>query len=136
MFLNTVALGLVAFLPLPTEVLAKSLTGGRNEHTATFFYGIPFAIFGFVTVGSWAYARRARLLSPAISDTQARRSELRLLVGPAVYAIAAVVGLVAPVASLVLYAFLVAFFWYPARSVFTAGDTEPDRVSHPSGTPG
>ena len=116
LFLNTAALGLVAFLPLPTEVLAKSLTAGHNERVATFFYGVPFALFGFVTVATWAYARRRGLIKRSISSEHARRAELRLLVGPSIYTIGAALGLVVPALALALYAFLVAFFWYPTRA--------------------
>lgn len=115
LFLNTTALGLVAFLPLPTEVLAKSLTAGHNERVATFFYGVPFALFGFVTVATWAYTRRHGLIRDEISDQQARRTELRYLVGPTIYATGAALGLLVPALALALYAFLVAFFWYPTR---------------------
>jgi uncharacterized membrane protein len=116
LFLNTVGLGLVAFLPLPTEVLASALHLHSGERTATFFFGLLFVLFGVVTVATWSYATRNGLLEPTVSAAAARATERRLLVGPTLYAVATGIALVAPVVSLALYAFLLVFFWYPGRS--------------------
>jgi uncharacterized membrane protein len=117
LFLNTVGLGLVAFLPFPTEVLASALHAHHGQQAATFFYGAAFTLFGVTTVATWRYARRNRLIDPSIGDGAARSFERRLFVGPSLYMVAALIGLAVPVLALLLYAFLVIFFWLPTRAL-------------------
>ena len=117
LFMNTVMLGLVAFLPLPTRVLASALHVHNGERAATCFYGLAFTLCGAATVATWSYARRKRLLHHSISETLARSAERRFLIGPCLYLFAALTGLIAPLFSILLYAFLVIFFWYPGHAL-------------------
>jgi hypothetical protein len=89
-----------------------------------FFYGLSFALSGVAVVGTWSCARRRGNLKPSISDAQARAIEHRYLVGPSLYAVSAIIGLIAPIVALVLYAFLVVFFWYPGRALGSSPDQD------------
>jgi uncharacterized membrane protein len=87
LFMNTLTLGFVAFLPLPTKVLASALHAHHGEPAAMLFYGMPFALSGVGVVGTWSSARRRGHLKPSITDTQARAIQHRYLVGPSLYVV-------------------------------------------------
>src|SRR4051812_10203287 len=82
LFLNTLLLMVVAFLPFATSVLANALREAHDQRTAVVFYGIAFAVTALAFNAVWQYARPHRLLSEALDPAGAtaigRRFELAL----------------------------------------------------------
>ena len=68
LFLNTLLLMVVAFLPFATSVLAGALRTGHGQRTAVVFYGIAFAVTALTFNAVWRYARRHGLLSQALGS--------------------------------------------------------------------
>ncbi len=71
LFLNTLLLMVVAFLPFATSVLAGALRSGHGQRTAVVFYGIAFAVTAPTFNAVWRYACRHRLLSKALDSAGA-----------------------------------------------------------------
>ena len=66
LFLNTLLLMAVAFLPFATSVLAGALHAGTGERTAVVFYCIAFDVTALTFNAVWQYARSRRLIGEAI----------------------------------------------------------------------
>jgi uncharacterized membrane protein len=115
MFFNLMMLMAVAFLPFPTAVLAEALHRGEDQNIAAAFYGCTLTAGGLFVNLTWHHAVRSGLLIPGLSEDDIRRVSRRYLVGPVIYAVAAVVGLFVPVVALVAYAFLNLFYLWPRR---------------------
>ena len=71
LFLNTLLLMVVAFLPFATSVLADALRSGDGQRTAVCFYGIAFGVTALTFNAVWQYARRRGLLSAALGPAGA-----------------------------------------------------------------
>jgi uncharacterized membrane protein len=102
---NLTLLLVVAFIPFPTAVLARNLAGGGwDARVATALYGMVAMVQAAAWLIMWAaLRRRPDLLEPGF-DAKFLRIESRLAWGGiAVFAGCAGLGLVAPIASLVLY---------------------------------
>jgi uncharacterized membrane protein len=126
LLLNLFQLMAVAFLPFPTAVLAEAFLRGTDERIATAFYGGTLVVLGVFVTATWQYAARGhRLLSQELTPDEARRIGRRFFVGPAGYAIAIVLGLVAPALAVVMYVALNLFFLWP-RGVDEHGPVHPD----------
>ena len=115
MFLNLMMLMAVAFLPFPTAVLAESLHNGEDQNIAAALYGGTLTIGGLFVNLTWHHAVSSGLVRPDLSPDDIRAVSRRYVVGPVVYAAAAVMGLFVPVAALVVYAFLNLFYLWPRR---------------------
>lgn len=114
LLLNLLQLMAIAFLPFPTAVLAEALSHGADEATATAFYGGSLAVLGVFVYTIWRYAASGhRLLGPELSAAAARGIGRRYLVGPLVYAVAALVALFAPWLALLTYILLNVFYLWP-----------------------
>jgi uncharacterized membrane protein len=111
LFLNTLLLADVAFIPFATGVMARTLRISEHEQLGTAFYGAVIAIGGIPFNLIWWWARRERLLGSSISDVEARRLAVRYWLGPAIYAAAALLALLAPYAAIAVYAALIVFYW-------------------------
>jgi uncharacterized membrane protein len=115
LFLNTLLLMVVAFLPFATSVLAGALRSGHGQRTAVVFYALAFDVTALTFNGVWQYARHNGLLAESLSSTGAiaitRRFELAL----AWLSAGAVLGALLPVLGIaVIVAFNVAY-WLPIR---------------------
>jgi uncharacterized membrane protein len=115
MFLNLMMLMAVAFLPFPTAVLAEALHRGEDRHIAAAFYGGTLTLGGLFVNLTWHHAVRRGLVNRDLDAADVRAVSRRYLVGPVVYAIAAVIGLFVPVVALVIYAFLNLFYLWPRK---------------------
>jgi uncharacterized membrane protein len=115
MFLNLLMLMAVAFLPFPTAVLAEALHRGADRNVATAFYGATLTVGGIFVNLTWHHAVRNGLLVDGLTNEDIRSISRRYLIGPCVYALAALVGLFVPFISLVVYAFLNLFYLWPRR---------------------
>ncbi|WP_433245703.1 TMEM175 family protein [Streptosporangium sp. CA-135522] len=114
--LNLLLLMDVAFLPFPTHVLAEAITAGEGASAAAVFYGAILVIGGLFFNGLWWYASsRHRHLGDGITPAEARALRIRWGVGPLLYLVATAVGVFSAIASLCLYVFLLAFYFFDMR---------------------
>jgi len=121
LFLNTMLLADVAFMPFPTELLARALRLRADVATAAFFYGLVITIGGLFFNGIWLYAIRHRsLMSEKTPERYIRQVKRGFLVGPSSYGLATVIALVAPAVSIICYAILMMYFWLPPRGESSA----------------
>jgi uncharacterized membrane protein len=115
LFLNTVLLMVVAFLPFATSVLADALRDGRGVRTAVVFYAIAFDVTALTFNAVWQYACRRGLLSEALDPAGATAIGRRFQLALAWLATGAVVGAVVPIAGVAVIATFNAFYWVPIR---------------------
>jgi uncharacterized membrane protein len=115
MIFNLMMLMAVAFLPFPTAVLAEALHRGEDQNVAAALYGGTLTLGGIFVNLTWHHAVRRGLLIGGLTAHDIRRVSRRYLVGPIVYAFAALAGLFVPVFALAVYAFLNLFYLWPRR---------------------
>jgi uncharacterized membrane protein len=115
LFLNTLLLMVVAFLPFATSVLADALRSGNDQRTAVVFYGIAFAVTALTFNAVWQYACRRRLRSEALDAAGATAIGRRFQLALAWLASGALLGSVLPVLGVAVIAAFNAFYWLPIR---------------------
>jgi uncharacterized membrane protein len=113
LFLNTLLLMVVAFLPFATSVLAEALRDGDGRRTAVVFYGIAFAVTALTFNAVWQYVRRHRLLSEALDSAGATAIGKRFRLALAWLAAGAMLGAAVPVLGLAMVVAFNAFYWLP-----------------------
>ena len=121
LFLNTMLLADVAFLPFPTQLLARALRLRADVPTAAAFYGLVITIGGLFFNGIWLYAiQHCRLISEKTPERYVQRVKRGFLIGPASYGLATMLAFVAPTVALVCYAILILYFWLPPQGETSA----------------
>ena len=115
LFLNTLLLMVVAFLPFATSVLAGALHSGDGQRTAIVFYGIAFDVTALAFSAMWQYVRRHKLLKDTLDAAGAAAIARRFQLAVAWLAGGALVGLAVPVLGVVVIAAFNAYFWIPIR---------------------
>jgi uncharacterized membrane protein len=115
LFLNTLLLMVVAFLPFATSVLAGALHSGDGQRTAIVFYGIAFDVTALAFSAVWHYVRRHELLKDTLDAAGAATIGRRFQLAVAWLAGGALVGLAVPVLGVVVIAAFNAYFWIPSR---------------------
>ena len=115
LFLNTLLLMVVAFLPFATSVLAGALHSGDGQRTAIVFYGIAFDVTALAFSAMWQYVRRHKLLKDTLDAAGAAAIGRRFQLALAWLAGGALVGLAVPVLGVVVIAAFNAYFWIPIR---------------------
>jgi uncharacterized membrane protein len=125
LFLNTLLLMVVAFLPFATSVLAGALRSGHGQRTAVVFYGIAFAVTALTFNAVWQYACRHQLLSKALDAAGATAISRRFQLALAWLAIGALLGALLPVLGVAVIAAFNAFYWLPIRGEVPAPEETP-----------
>jgi uncharacterized membrane protein len=113
LLLNTLLLMAVAFLPFATSVLADALHSGHGRRTAAVFYGIAFDLTALCFNAVWLYARRHRLLADSLDRAGARAIGNRFRLALAWLSLGAALGLLSPLAGVIVIAAFNAFYWLP-----------------------
>jgi uncharacterized membrane protein len=114
--LNTLLLMNIAFLPFPTRVLAETVGTGHGEHTAAVFYGLVLVIGGVLYNAVWWYASAGhRLLGEHITPREAAVLRTRWGMGPLLYLVATLIGLLSAAASLACYVLLLLLYLIDMR---------------------
>jgi uncharacterized membrane protein len=109
-FINLILLMTTALIPFPTALVAEHL-GEDGSHVAAVVYGIVMTAMGLSFLALWAYvARNPRLLAPPHDADYAWKRFRRSVMGPIVFAIAALVGLLNAYVSLALFGFVTVYF--------------------------
>ena len=95
-----------------------------DESTAVVFYGITFAAAALMFNAVWQYARRQRLLDPALGPARAGAIGRRFQLALAWLAVAALLGAILPVAGVAVIAAFNVYYWLPIR-----GESPSPRVT-------
>ena len=113
-FLNTLLLLDVAFVPFPAAVIARAFADGESEAIAVMLYGVVLTVGGVAFNAVWRYAVHGRrLVDEHMTDAEITTINRRFILGPIAYAFATVVGVFVPEAGLALFAALIVFYWLP-----------------------
>ncbi|MEU1586514.1 TMEM175 family protein [Micromonospora sp. NPDC005710] len=118
LFLNTLFLMSVAFLPFTTSVLATAFRDSQGERAAVIFYGLSFGVGSLLFNAIWWYVRRGRRrIRSDLTARQVRSSTVRFLLAPTLNAVGVLVGAMVPPLGLVFFVALVPLLWLPIRAV-------------------
>ncbi len=115
--LNLLLLLFVSVLPFPTRMLGEYLRETGAERIAVTVYGLNLlAISGLGSV-LWHYAVSARLTKLDLADDDARAITSKLNPSLAFYAVTIAIGLLVPVAAVVLYLVIALYLLIPFRAI-------------------
>ncbi|MBO0702898.1 MAG: DUF1211 domain-containing protein, partial [Candidatus Dormibacteraeota bacterium] len=114
LFLNTLLLMDVAFMPFVASVLADAIRAGRGLTPAVVAYGSTLVVGGifFNLVWEWA-RRRPGLLADRVNRGEVGRIALGFWAGPTCYLVGTLLGLVVPSAAIAIFAALILIYWLP-----------------------
>ncbi len=114
LFLNLFLMATVAFIPFPTAVLAQHL-GGPGERAAAVFYAGSLLMMaaGFAVVNRHAFRAGLFEVSPLRAPTGWRVLNLGLVL----YPVAIALGLVSPVASVLVCIIVAVYYGLPPARV-------------------
>jgi uncharacterized membrane protein len=114
LFLNTLLLMDIAFLPFAAAVLSAALRTGHGQRTAVVLHGLVFELAALLFNAIWAYVRRGHELlgatiDPKGADAIGRRFRLALVwLGTGT-----VLGALVPVLGMAVIAGFIPFYWRP-----------------------
>ena len=115
LFLNSLLLMLVAFVPFPTRLIAENLRLGE-EKTAAVFYGLTLLLVGAMFQAVWRYvATGRRLIRPEVDQEEVDDITRSFNPGIPVYGLATAVAFLSPTTSIVIYLALAVFYALPAQ---------------------
>ncbi len=110
LMINVCFLMLVAFIPFPTRLIAEHLRDPGAE-AAALTYGITLTCTAVLYNVLWRYAsHNGRLLSRAADPRTVSGISRSYLPGPFIYGAATLVALAQPLASVLLYGLIAAFY--------------------------
>lgn len=116
LFLNTVLLMDIAFLPFAASVLARAFRDGQGQRAAVVFHGIAFEVAAILFNAIWAYARRhQRLLVTSIDPVGARAISRRFRLALTWIATGTLLGALLPALGVAVIAAFIPFYWLPIR---------------------
>ena len=111
LWINILFMMLIAFVPFSTSLISRY----PDVPLAVQTYGLTLILIGGALHLHWWYATTGfRLIPPTTPPEIIRGARNRILLAPAVCAVAIVVAFVSPLASIVMYALLPPFYIAPA----------------------
>jgi uncharacterized membrane protein len=117
LFVNVVLLLTIAFLPLPTNLVARYLNK-PGERSAVVAYAATLVVMAIVHQVYWQYARRGRrLIGNDAADAALKSVDLAYIPGVPLYGAALVLAFFSPLAAVFL-TFAIAAFYLPAAALF------------------
>lgn len=128
LFLNTVLLMDIAFLPFAAAVLAEAFRDGHGQSTAVVFHGVVFELAAVMFNLIWWYARHHRRLIATTVDSAAvtaigRRFQLAL----AWIATGTLLGALLPALGVAVIAAFIPYYWLPIAGEMTKVDRRTPR---------
>ena len=116
LFLNTVLLMDIAFLPFAASVLAQAFRDGQGQRTAIVLHGLTFELAAVLFNVIWWHARRdRRLLVSSLDSVGARAISLRFRLALAWIATGTLLGILLPPLGLAVIAAFIPYYWLPIR---------------------
>ena len=117
MFLNLLLLLTVAFLPFPTRLVADFLQKD-GEQAAVYVYDATFVLMAVIYNVWWRYASNGRrLIAESVPDSALRAINRAFAPGVPMYAIAFLVAIWSPLASVGIN-LAIAVFYLPSAALF------------------
>jgi uncharacterized membrane protein len=112
--LNMLLLLGIAFVPLPTAVVAEYVGAKHHELEAALMYGMTFVVIATVFDVLWLYvSRRDGMIDEHVSEARIRSRTRRYLPGPLLYAFPLPLAFISPYIPLAIYAVLAVFWMIP-----------------------
>jgi uncharacterized membrane protein len=120
LFLNTLLLMDIAFLPFAASVLAAAFRAGQGQRSAVVFYGIAFEFAALLFNAIWEYTRHGhRMLGPTIDPAGARAVSRRFRLALAWIATGTLLGALLPLLGMAVIAAFIPYYWLPIRGELT-----------------
>ncbi|AKJ09739.1 hypothetical protein ABB07_06790 [Streptomyces incarnatus] len=120
LFLNTVLLMDVAFLPFAASVLAESFRDGHGQRIAVVLHGAAFELLAILFNVIWGYARRdRRLLTAAIGAAGVAAITGRFRLALVWLAAGTLLGALLPVLGVAVIAAFILYYWLPIAGEIT-----------------
>jgi uncharacterized membrane protein len=117
LFMNTLLLLVVAFIPFPTKLVAEFLQNA-GERPAVYAYAATLVLMALLYNLWWRYARGTRrLIRDNVPDAALVAVDRAFNPGPPAYAIVFGVAILSPLASIILTLVLAAFY-LPSAALF------------------
>ena len=114
LFLNTVLLMDIAFLPFAASVLSAAFRTGHGQRTAVVFHGLTFLVAAILFNVMWDYARHGhRLLDTSIDSVGAKAVSRRFRLALAWIGTGTLLGALLPVLGMTVIAAFIPFYWRP-----------------------
>ncbi len=114
LFLNTVLLMDIAFLPFAAAVLASSFRHGQGERAAVVLHGIAFELAAALFNAIWRYARHDhRLLADTIDPAGVRAISRRFRLALAWLGAGTLLGALLPALGVGVIAAFIVYYWLP-----------------------
>jgi uncharacterized membrane protein len=133
LFLNTVLLMDIAFLPFAAAVLSAAFRSGHGQRTAVVVYGLVFELAALLFNVIWGYARHGhRLLGTTIDAVGASAISRRFRLALAWIATATLLGALLPALGVAVIALFIPYYWLPIRGEL-AGAGHPPRPTSGEG---
>jgi uncharacterized membrane protein len=127
LFLNTLLLMDIAFLPFAAGVLSAALGTGHGQRTAVVFHGTTFLLAAILFNVIWGYVRREpRLLGPTIDSVGASAISRRFRLALVWLATGTLLGALLPVLGMAVIAAFIAYYWLPIRGEIASAKPRRD----------
>jgi TMEM175 potassium channel family protein len=115
LFLNTVLLMDIAFLPFAAAVLSAAFRTGHGQRTAVVFYGIVFEVAAMLFNVIWGHARHDQRLLATIDSVGARAISRRFRLALVWIGAGTLLGALLPVLGMAVIAAFIPYYWLPIR---------------------
>jgi uncharacterized membrane protein len=131
LFLNTVLLMDIAFLPFAASVLAEAFRDGQGQRAAVVFHGITFEVAAILFNVIWWHARHDRqLLTTTIDSAGVRAISRRFELALAWIATGTLLGALLPALGLAVIAAFIPYYWLPIAGEVAKAKRRRDRGAH------
>jgi uncharacterized membrane protein len=127
LFLNTLLLMDIAFLPFAASVLAGAFRTGHGQRTAVVFHGMAFELAAILFNAIWDYARHDhRLLGTTIDSAGASAISRRFRLALAWIGTGTLLGALLPVLGMAVIAAFIPYYWLPIRGEIASAKPRRD----------
>lgn len=113
LFLNTLLLRDIAFLPFAASVLAAAFRTGHGQRTAVVFHGMTFLLAAILFNVIWGYARHNHRLGTTLDAGGARAISRRFRLALVWIATGTLLGALLPVLGMAVIAAFIPYYWLP-----------------------
>ena len=113
LFLNTLLLMDIAFLPFAASVLAAAFRTGHGQRTAVVFHGMTFLLAAILFNVIWGYARHDHRLGTTLDAGGARAISRRFRLALVWIATGTLLGALLPVLGMAVIAAFIPYYWLP-----------------------
>ena len=115
LFLNTVLLMDIAFLPFAASVLATAFREGQGQRIAIVLHGMTFELAAILFNVIWWYVRDQRLVSKDLHPVHAKAIARRFQLALAWIGTGTLLGVALPALGVTVIAAFIPYYWRPIR---------------------